>query len=120
MTSNIGRTTTPTAVHRNVPARISIWSAALGVSLIVAAFATPMMWVLYGSYYTFFMALFGVVAIPTGHVGRFRGKRLGGRDRGLALLGIVTGWLLLLCALLLVLAYVGLIAGLALLTDAVR
>ncbi|PSJ27098.1 hypothetical protein B7P34_19360 [Streptosporangium nondiastaticum] len=120
MTSDIGRTAAPLTEQRNVPARISAWSAALGVSLIVAAFATPMMWMLYGSYYTFFMALLGIVAIPTGHVGRFRGKRLGGRDRGLALLGIITGWLLILCALLIVLAYIGLIAGLALLTDAVR
>lgn len=116
MTSDTERATALVIERRNVPARISAWSAALGVSLIVAAFATPMMWVLYGSYYTFFMALFGIVAIPTGHVGRFRGKRLGGRDRGLALLGIVTGWLLLLCALLVVLAYIGLLAGLAVLT----
>ncbi|MEZ7003589.1 DUF4190 domain-containing protein [Streptomyces sp. AD55] len=116
MSGDTGRTAAPTTARRNVPARVSAWSAALGAGLIVAAVATPVMWVWYGSYYTFFMGLSGTVAILAGHVGRFRGRRQGGRDRGLALLGIVTGWLLLLCALLLVLAYAGLIAGLALLT----
>ncbi|WP_438290162.1 hypothetical protein [Streptomyces sp. HUAS TT7] len=63
-----------------------------------------------GQYYTFFRAVFGIVAIPTGHIGRVWGKRLGGRDRGLAMLAIVTGWLLLLCALLIVVTYGGLTA----------
>ncbi|MEU9045599.1 MULTISPECIES: hypothetical protein [unclassified Kitasatospora] len=101
----------------NTPARVSFWSAALGVGLIVAVFATPMFWLLYGGYYTFAMVVSGVVAIPAGHLGRRRGKRLGGRDRGLALLGIVTGWLLIFCSLLLVLVYAGATAGLELLVD---
>jgi len=83
----------------------------------VAIFATPMFWLMYGSWYTFFMFVFGLVAIPAGHLGRRRGKRLGGRDRGLALLGIVTGWLLIFCSLLLVLVYAGLLAGLAFLVN---
>ncbi|MFD7493709.1 DUF4190 domain-containing protein [Streptomyces sp. NPDC059832] len=102
---------------RNTPARISMWAAVLGVCLIVAVFATPMFWLMYGGYYTFFMFVSAVVAIPAGHLGRRRGKRPGGRDRGLALLGIVTGWLLILCSLLLVLAYAGVLAGLAFLAD---
>jgi hypothetical protein len=61
--------------------------------------------------------VFGVVAVPVGHLGRLRGKRLGGRDRGLALPGIVTGWLLILCGLLLVLVYVGAVVGLGFLID---
>lgn len=119
MTSSTQETAAPTAeVRRNTPARIAFWSAALGVSLIVAMFATPMFWLWWGQYYTFFMAVFGIVAIPMGHIGRIRGKRLGGRDRGLALLAIVTGWLLLLCVLLIVVAYGGLIVGLTALFGA--
>jgi len=76
-----------------------------------------MFWLMCGSWYTFFMFVFGLVAIPAGHLGRRRGKRLGGRDRGLALLGIVTGWLLIFCSLLLVLVYAGLLAGLAFLVN---
>lgn len=105
---------------RNTPARVSIWSAALGVALIVAIFATPMFWLMYGQYYTFAMFMFGVVAVPAGHLGRRRGKRLDGRDRGLALVGILTGWLLLVVVALLVLAYGGLIIGLALLFGSAR
>ncbi|MFJ8385540.1 hypothetical protein ACIQ9Q_13710 [Streptomyces sp. NPDC094438] len=111
MTSTPQQPAAPAAAVRNTPARVAAWSAAMGVSLIVAIFATPMFWLMYGQYYTFFMAVFGVVAIPAGHLGRIRGKRLGGRDRGLALLAIVTGWLLLLCVLLIVLAYAGLMIG---------
>jgi hypothetical protein len=102
----------------NRPARISVWSAALGVALIVAIFATPMLWFMYGQYYTFAMFMSGAVAIPAGHLGRRRGKHLGGRDRGLALVGILTGWLLLLVVGLLVLAYGGLIIGLTFLFGA--
>ncbi|MFF9436774.1 DUF4190 domain-containing protein [Streptomyces sp. NPDC014735] len=104
---------------RNTPARVSIWSDALGVALIVAIFVTPMFWLMYGQYYTFAMFTFGVVAIPAGHLGRRHGKRLDGRDRGLALVGILTGWLLLVVALL-VLAYGGLIIGLAFLFGSAR
>jgi hypothetical protein len=53
------------------------------------------------------MAVFGIVAIPMGHIGRIWGKRLGGGDRGLALLAIVAGGLLLLCVLVIVVAYGG-------------
>ncbi|MFD0385515.1 hypothetical protein ACFQ2B_34075 [Streptomyces stramineus] len=89
----------------------------MGVGLIVGIGVTPMFWLLYGGWYTFCVGVFGIVAIPAGHLGRRRGKRLGGRDRGLALLGIVSGWLLILCAVVLVLAYAGLVAGLAVLVD---
>jgi membrane protease YdiL (CAAX protease family) len=102
---------------RNTPARISVWAAFLGVVLIAGIFLTPMFWLLYGGTYTFLVFAFGVVAIPAGHLGRRRGKRLGGRDRGAALFGIVTGWILIFFSLLLVLAYVGLLAGLAFLAD---
>ncbi|MFD6533010.1 DUF4190 domain-containing protein [Streptomyces sp. NPDC060184] len=61
--------------------------------------------------------LCALIAIPAGHVGRFRGKRLGGAGRGVALASILTGWLVLLLCLLGVLALVGLVAGFAALTD---
>ncbi|WP_217144463.1 DUF4190 domain-containing protein [Streptomyces sp. AC627_RSS907] len=102
---------------RNTPARISIWAAFLGAGLIAGIFLTPMFWLMYGGFYTFLVFASGVVAIPAGHLGRRRGKRLGGRDRGVALLGIVTGWILVFFSLLLVLAYAGLLAGLTLLAD---
>ncbi|MEU0404129.1 DUF4190 domain-containing protein [Streptomyces sp. NPDC006197] len=102
---------------RNTPARISVWAALLGAGLIAGIFLTPMFWLLYGGLYTLLVFASGVVAIPAGHLGRRRGKHLGGRDRGVALLGIVTGWVLILFALLLVLAYAGLLAGLAYFAD---
>ncbi|MYV63432.1 hypothetical protein GTW37_33840 [Streptomyces sp. SID4931] len=118
MTGNTQQTTGPTAVRsRNTPARVAVWAAALGAGLIVAIVATPMFWLMYGGLYTAFMFLCGLVAIPAGHLGRRRGKRLGGRDRGKALVAILTGWLLILCSLVLVLAYVGLVAGLGVLSD---
>ena len=115
MTSTAPQTAAPPAEARNTPARIAFWSAACGVGMVLAIFLTPMFWLLYGQIYTFFMAVFGIVAIPAGHIGRIRGKRLGGRDRGLALLAIVTGWLLLLCVLLIVVAYGGIVIGLTVL-----
>ncbi|MGW0858633.1 DUF4190 domain-containing protein [Streptomyces sp. NPDC002690] len=62
--------------------------------------------------------LCALIAIPAGHVGRFRGKRLGGAGRGVALASILTGWLVLFVCLLALLAVVGLLAGFAALTDA--
>ncbi|MFG2720968.1 hypothetical protein ACGFW5_22125 [Streptomyces sp. NPDC048416] len=119
MTSTAPQTTAPAAAVRNVPARVAAWSAGMGVSVIISIFTTPMLWLMHGGIYTFFLFVFGLVAIPAGHLGRFRGKRLGGHDRGLALAAIVTGWLLLLCTLLIVLAYAGLMIGLtALFTSA--
>jgi hypothetical protein len=117
MTSSSPQTDVSVGVAGNAPARVSFWSAAMGVGLIVGIFATPMLWLMFGGYYTFAMFLLGTVAVPAGHLGRRRGKRLGGRDRGLALLGIVIGWLVLLCSLLLVLVYVGAVVGLGFLID---
>ncbi|MFG3283284.1 hypothetical protein [Streptomyces sp. NPDC048111] len=113
MTSSAEQSAVPTALPRNVAARVGAWAAAVGVGSIVAIFVTPMLWLLYGGVYTFFMAVSGLVAIVAGHVGRIRGKRMGGRDRGLALLAIVTGWLLLFCVLVIVVTYFGLAVGLA-------
>ncbi len=117
MTGGVQKTSAVGAPTRNTAARISGWAAFLGACLIVGIFVTPMFWLLYGGLYTFLLFVSGVIAIPAGHLGRRRGKRLGGRDRGVALFAIVTGWILILLSLLLVLAYAGLSAGLALLAD---
>ncbi|MFF7361189.1 hypothetical protein [Streptomyces sp. NPDC008125] len=61
--------------------------------------------------------LCALIAIPVGHVARFRGKRLGGVGRGVALASILTGWLVLFLCLLGVLVLVGLVAGFAALTG---
>ncbi|MGW1462888.1 DUF4190 domain-containing protein [Streptomyces sp. NPDC002308] len=61
--------------------------------------------------------LCALIAIPAGHLGRSRGKRLGGAGRGVALASILTGWLVLFLCLLGALALVGLVAGFAALTD---
>ncbi|MGE7390795.1 hypothetical protein ACQKM2_35480 [Streptomyces sp. NPDC004126] len=118
-TRGSGNSTNSAAVGRNTPARISFWSAACGMGLIAGIFLTPLLWIGFGRFYTFFMAVFGLVAIPAGHLGRRRAKRLGGRDKGAALFGILAGWLLLLVSLLIVLAYAGLFVGVAFLVDAV-
>ncbi|GAA3212666.1 hypothetical protein GCM10020256_12250 [Streptomyces thermocoprophilus] len=102
---------------RNRPALVSAWAAFLGVCLILGVFLTPVFWLLYGGFYTFLLFVFGIVAVLAGHLGRRRGKALGGRDRGTALLGILAGWGLIFFGLLLVLAYAGLMAGLAVLVD---
>ncbi|MFE5396116.1 hypothetical protein ACFQ9U_16360 [Streptomyces sp. NPDC056568] len=117
MTGDTGQAAAASAVVRNTPARIGFWAAGAGVSLILAIVMTPMFWLMWGGFYTASMFLCGAVAIPAGHLGRRRGKRLGGHDRGAALFAIVTGWLLILCSLTLLVAYAGLMAGLGFLVG---
>ncbi|MFI2073831.1 DUF4190 domain-containing protein [Streptomyces triculaminicus] len=61
--------------------------------------------------------LCALVAIVAGHIGRFQGRRLDGDGRGMALLGILVGWLILLVTAVVIVAVGGLIAGLAVLID---
>lgn len=89
---------------------------ALGAIGALANFATGLAWLNPGIFVGL-AALCALIAIPAGHVGRFRGKRLGGSGRGVALASILTGWLVLLVCLLAVLALIGLLAGVAVLTD---
>lgn len=117
MTGTTEQRTDMTTQPRNTPARIGFWSAACGLGVIASIFLTPMLWLAYGSLYTFFMFMFGGVAIPAGHLGRRRGRALDGHDRGIALFAIVTGWLLIFISLLIVLVYFGAVVGLSLLTD---
>ncbi|MFD5120448.1 hypothetical protein [Streptomyces sp. NPDC058385] len=101
---------------RNRPAKVSISFAGFGVASL-ATFGTGVAWLNPGIFVGM-AVLSALIAVPAGHVGRFRGRRLDGEGRGTALLGIVVGWLLLFVCALAVLAYIGLIAGLAFLADA--
>lgn len=100
---------------RNGPAQASLVFAGLGIAALASFFTgialmNPIVFV--------GMALVcALVAIVVGHVGRFRGRRLDGDGRGIALLGIVLGWLIVIVCLLAGLAVFGLIAGLAVLLD---
>lgn len=101
---------------RNRPAKVSVSFADFGVASL-ANFSTGIAW-LHPGIFVGMAVLSALIAVPVGHVGRFRGRRLDGEGRGTALLGIVVGWLLLFVCALAVLAYIGLIAGLAFLADA--
>ncbi|MFB7199783.1 hypothetical protein [Streptomyces sp. NPDC056240] len=102
-------------LRRPEPAR-DVSFAGFGVASL-ANFSTGIAW-LHPGIFVGMAVLSALIAVPAGHVGRFRGRRLDGEGRGTALLGIVVGWLLLFVCALAVLAYIGLIAGLAFLADA--
>ncbi|MEU6377202.1 DUF4190 domain-containing protein [Streptomyces sp. NPDC046909] len=100
---------------RNGAAKVSAFFA-LAALAFLANFATGIAWLNPGVFVALAM-LCAVAAIPTGHIARFRGRRLDGEGRGLALAGILTGWLTLFVCLLALLAFLGLVAGLAVLVD---
>ncbi|GAA1795758.1 hypothetical protein [Actinomadura chokoriensis] len=104
------------ARSRNRPAKVSVCSAGFGIAAL-ANFATGIAWIS-PAVFVGMTALCALVAIISGHMGRFRGRRLAGDGRGTALLGLVLGWLLIIVCLLATIAALGLIAGLAVLTDA--
>ncbi|MFE6776623.1 DUF4190 domain-containing protein [Streptomyces sp. NPDC057702] len=105
----------PRGAGRNRPARTSAYFALASFGSL-ANLAGPVGWVNPGIFVV--MALLcALVAVVAGHLGRFRGRRLGGEGRGLALVGLLAGWVLLAVCLLLLLAVVGLVAGLAVLVD---
>ncbi|GAA2280064.1 hypothetical protein GCM10010402_40980 [Actinomadura luteofluorescens] len=99
----------------NRPAKVSLFFAGSGIATL-ANFATGIAWI-NPAVFVGLAVLCALAAIIAGHVGRFRGRRLDGDGRGMALLGIVLGWLLILICLLAVTAVLGLIAGLAVLVD---
>ncbi|WP_261718793.1 DUF4190 domain-containing protein [Streptomyces sp. FZ201] len=103
------------AAGRNRTAKVSAFFALGGIAFL-GNFATGIAWINPGIFIGC-AVLCALVAIPTGHIARFRGRRLDGDGRGLALAAVLTGWLVLLVCVLAVLAFVGLIAGLAVLTD---
>ncbi len=93
----------------------SILAGLSGIFFIIAIPSVPPFWLftgLWGFLVPFFCGLFAIIA---GHVGRFRGRRTGGR--GKALLGIIVGWLLVITCMLVWLIAIGIIAGIAVLVD---
>jgi hypothetical protein len=99
----------------NRPAKASVFFAGSGVAALLN-FATGIAWI-NPAIFVGMAVLCGLAAIVAGHIGRFRGRRLGGDGRGMALLGILVGWLLIFICVLAVVAVFGLIAGLAVLVD---
>ncbi|MBN0042727.1 DUF4190 domain-containing protein [Streptomyces actuosus] len=100
---------------RNRAAKVSAFFA-LGCVGALGNFVTGIAWLNPGVFVLMAM-LCALVAVAAGHVGRFRGRRLGGEGRGLALAGLLVGWLTLLVCVLAGLALAGLAAGLAVLVD---
>ncbi|MEV3922580.1 DUF4190 domain-containing protein [Actinomadura coerulea] len=107
------RRTGPTG---NRPAKVSVFFAGFGIAAL-ANFATGIAWI-NPAVFVGLATLCALAAIIAGHVGRFRGRRLDGDGRGMALLGIVLGWLLIIICVLAVVAVLGLITGMAVLFDA--
>jgi hypothetical protein len=99
----------------NRPAKVSAFFALSAVAFL-GSFATGIAWINPGLFVGL-ATLCALIAIPAGHVGRFRARRSDGSGRGLALAGILTGWLLLIICALATLAFFGLVAGLAVLID---
>ncbi|MBC2907636.1 hypothetical protein [Streptomyces cupreus] len=100
---------------RNRPAKVSAFFALGGVTAL-GNFATGIAWINPGIFIGGAMAC-ALIAIPAGHVARFRGRRLDGEGRGLAPAAILTGWLVLIVCALAILAFVGLVAGLSLIAE---
>lgn len=101
---------------RNRAAKVSAFFA-LGSFGALANLGTPIGW-LNPPVFVGMAVLCALIAIPAGHVGRFRARRLSGDGKGMALAGILGGWLMLLVSLLAVASAFGLIVGLSLLADA--
>jgi hypothetical protein len=104
------------AAGRNRAARVSAFFA-LGAIGFLGNFVTGIAWLNPGIFVAGAL-LCALCAIPTGHVARFRGRRLDGEGRGIALAAVLTGWLVLIVCALAILAFAGLIAGLAVISDA--
>ncbi|WP_435284848.1 hypothetical protein [Streptomyces koelreuteriae] len=104
-----------TLAGRNRAAKVSGFFALGGVAFL-ANFATGIAWINPGIFVGL-ATLCALIAIPAGHVGRFRGRRMDGEGSGLALASFLAGWLVLFLCLLALLAFVRLVAGIAVLTD---
>ncbi|MGW5867157.1 DUF4190 domain-containing protein [Streptomyces sp. NPDC055239] len=99
----------------------------IGAALTAVIVASGSMWASAASFYVpatvgwfVFVELAALTAIVAGHLARRQAKRHGLPGRWWALASIITGWVCALYAVLVMLVVIGLIAGLALLVDAVR
>ncbi|MFF5805546.1 hypothetical protein [Streptomyces sp. NPDC012746] len=100
---------------RNGPARVSAFFALASVAS-AANFVTGIAWI-NPAVFLAMTALCALTAVPVGHMGRFRARRLAGEGKGTALAAILVGWTMLFVCALAVLAFAGLIAGMAFLTE---
>ncbi|MET9604734.1 DUF4190 domain-containing protein [Streptomyces sp. NPDC006512] len=105
-----GTTGTTSLTGRNRTARVALGFALASVGFL-GNFAGPIAW-LNPPLFVALALLCALLAIPSGHAARFRGRRLGGDGRGAALAALLIGWLCLLVTLLAVAALFGLAAGL--------
>ncbi|MEJ8640280.1 hypothetical protein WKI68_00320 [Streptomyces sp. MS1.HAVA.3] len=100
----------PPSVNR--PARLSAYFA-LGGSALLMSFLTLYGWVFPQLTWIGAVAC-GLLAVVVGHVGRLRRRRDG---RGMALLGIVCGWLVLLTCVVFAVVALFVFGGVAALLD---
>lgn len=112
--SSTTETTQPLA-GRNRAAKVCVFFAGAGVAAL-ANFTTGIALINPGIFVGM-AALCALIAIPAGHVARIRGRKLDGEGRGIALAGILVGWLVLVVCVLATLAFFGLVAALAVLVD---
>ncbi|GAA4138115.1 hypothetical protein [Actinomadura keratinilytica] len=98
---------------RNTAAKWSLYAGGGAICCLVLPFLVPPFVVAY----LCMGFVIGLVAIITGHVGRFRGRRLGGDGRGRALVGILLGWFTVLVCVGVVLFWFGIAAVLAVIID---
>ncbi len=96
-----------------------IRNQAAGLSAICAfaSVAAVGSWYLFPHLFIPFSLVCALGAVITGHVGRWRARRLGGEGRWIALAGLIAGWLMLAVCLLVALLSIGLFAALFALTT---
>ncbi|MFG2295078.1 hypothetical protein [Streptomyces sp. NPDC048603] len=103
------------ARQANRPARVSAFLAC-GGSALLGNFFTGIAWI-NPAVFLGMAVLSGLLAIAAGHIGRLRRPQGEGDGRGLALLGIIGGWLVLLATALAVALAVLVLGGLGALAS---
>ncbi|GAA4105312.1 hypothetical protein [Actinomadura miaoliensis] len=101
------------APSRNTAAKWSLYAGGGGVCCLILPFLVPP----FAVAYMCMAFLLGLAAIVTGHLGRSRGRRLGGDGRGRALVGILLGWLVVIVCVVVVAVLAGITAVLAVIVD---
>ncbi|MET8945123.1 DUF4190 domain-containing protein [Streptomyces sp. NPDC004542] len=102
---------------RNKPALVSAYAAAGSVVYASGSVMGGWLTVAYSAPILGLLVLCALVAVVSGHIGRRRAKRQQLEGRWLSLAAIVVGWLCILYAVLVNVLVMGLIAGLAVLSD---